>query len=78
MNFWHAYIVGIAVLLVAIILNWLASLAGLATWYVFLTGLREGFWSALGEHPVLSLLFLFVLYPGLLGFSALLVASWLG
>jgi len=69
-SFTSIYLAGLAVLIGAILLNVLAGRLGLSTWYAFLTaaasdplgavsGLRAGDW-----------LFLFVIYPGLLGACA--------
>ena len=66
------YLTGIIILVSAIVLNVLSGLLGIAGWYDFLSGLsREGkvFLRQLG---VLDYAWLFVLYPALLGLSALL------
>ena len=61
--FLHIIIVGFAILVGAIIINFLAGLLGLATWYTFLLEFKQkGF-----SQGIFSLLFLFVIYPLLLG-----------
>jgi hypothetical protein len=68
------YLAGLFVLVAAIGLNLLAGLLGLATWYSFLTSAsQQGLPSALNGLKIWDYLFLFLLYPGLLGLSAFLV-----
>lgn len=65
---------GWVVLIGAILLNGLAGLLGLATWYTFLTKIAEQGWlPALCQTSIISHLFLFVIYPLALGGLA-----WLG
>ena len=62
------YISGVIVLIGAILVNWLAGLLGLPTWYDFLKSAGEqGFMVALRSMAPVQLLFLFVLYPAALG-----------
>jgi len=61
------YVMGFTILIIAILANFLASQLGLKTWYDFLNQ-----W---GNGDALSLkdgLWLFVLYPLILGFSLLI------
>jgi hypothetical protein len=75
------YLSGIVVLVGAILINSVAGLIGLPTWYDFLKSAGEqGFLTALRTLNVLQLLFLFVLYPaglGLLVFAAVRVFKFL-
>jgi hypothetical protein len=68
------YLSGIVVLVGAILINGLAGLLGLPTWYTFLKSAGElGLWDALRRLALVEVLFLFVLYPaglGLLVFAA--------
>ena len=65
---WHVFVVGFAILIGAIIVNILAGVLGLNTWYSFAIEIgKSGFFSALKGQGVVSLLFLFVVYPFLLG-----------
>jgi hypothetical protein len=67
-------LIGWIVLIGAIILNGLAGLLGLATWYTFLAKIaQQGWLPALRQTPIISHLFLFVIYPLALGGLA-----WLG
>lgn len=57
------FVVGFVVLVGAVIINFLAGLAGLMTWYQFLLEFKEkGF-----NQGIFSLIFLFIIYPLLLG-----------
>ena len=61
------YVMGLMILIIAILANFLATQLGLKTWYDFL--------NQLGNRDALSLkdgLWLFVLYPLILGCSLLI------
>lgn len=67
-------LIGWIILIGAIILNGLAGVLGLTTWYTFLAKIAQQGWpSALRQTPIISHLFLFLIYPFLLGGLA-----WLG
>ena len=67
------FLIGIIILVGAILINALASLLNLVTWYSFLSNLaRDGLRQGLKNTPILSLIFLFLLYPFSLGFLAYL------
>jgi hypothetical protein len=75
---WQAFVVGVAILGVAILVNALATLGGVTTWYGFLAGIREeGLLAAIRNEGILSLLFLFLLYPLVLGLTGYFVTRWL-
>ena len=63
------YIIGVSILLVAIICNFLISKLGIASWYDFLENISK-------NHPnnlsLIDYLWLFLLYPLCLGFGYLL------
>jgi len=59
------YMMGLSVLVVAILANYLAVLWGLKTWYAFLDGWDNG-----QPLKLKDLLWLFVLYPLFLGVGA--------
>lgn len=62
------FLIGIIILVGAILINALASLLNLVTWYSFLSTLaRGGLLPGLKNTPILSLIFLFLLYPFSLG-----------
>lgn len=62
------YLAGLAILFGAAIINFLAKHFRLLTWYDFLNSLaRTGLKNAWGELNALSIIFLFLLYPLLLG-----------
>jgi hypothetical protein len=72
-------VVGLAILLVAIIVNILAGKLGWSTWYDFLQkAASEGFSIAFGMLKLQELLFLFMLYPLSLGATAYGVFRLLG
>jgi hypothetical protein len=67
------FLIGIIILVGAILINALAALLNLATWYSFLSTLaRDGLLPGLKNTPILSLIFLFLLYPFSLGCLAYL------
>lgn len=68
MSIIRIYITGVIVVLVAIIVNAAVEFIGLENWYGFLMNIAEhGLLSAVSEAGVVSLLFLFVIYPLTLG-----------
>lgn len=65
---------GFAILIVAVLANIVALKAGVSTWYPFLNDvLKMGFARAFVETSLISKIFLFVIYPLLLGLSAFIV-----
>lgn len=69
MNIVHVFIIGIAILVGALLLNALASWLNLSTWYDFIKS-RE-------NTTTLSYIWLFVIYPFLLGLIAYLTIKGL-
>ncbi len=68
---------GYTVLIGAIILNVLASVLGIMTWYGFLeSASAHGFFSAMRQAGLISATYLFALYPLLLGWMAWAVMRW--
>lgn len=68
------FLAGWIILVVAIVLNYIAARIGIITWYPFLDEVgKEGFMKAFLGSSFLSKLFLFAIYPFLLGVSAYLV-----
>lgn len=64
---------GLVILVVAILLNLLANLLGLSTWYDFLNSVSQrGFLEAARRLKAFDYLFMIVLYPFLLGLGAYL------
>ncbi len=64
---------GTAILVVAILLNLLANLFGLATWYDLLNAVsQQGMVEALRRLRAVDFLFLILLYPFMLGLAAYL------
>jgi hypothetical protein len=73
------WVVGLAILVVAIAANALATMAGLSTWYGFFGAIQDhGLVAALRKERLISLLFLFLLYPFALGLAGYAFARWLG
>jgi len=67
------YLAGLVVLIVAVVLNLLANVIGLATWYNFFNQVSQrGFFPALQSLKMIEILFLILLYPLLLGLAAYL------
>jgi hypothetical protein len=65
---WQMLLIGYVILLVAIILNALARILSLSTWYdIFINIQTQGFLVAWKNEGFFSLLFLLVLYPFVLG-----------
>lgn len=65
----RVFLIGWAVLVAAIILNALASLLGLNSWYHLLDGKLVSFF---------DIIWLFLLYPALLGLSAFVAVTLIG
>jgi hypothetical protein len=62
---------GLAVLVAAILLNILANLLGISTWYDFLQAVSQGgFTEAVRRLNALEYIFLLLLYPFMLGLAA--------
>jgi hypothetical protein len=64
------FITGWGILLVAIVLNFLANYLGIETWYSFLGLVRESDFLKVVKDNWLSLIFLVLIYPFLLGLTA--------
>ena len=65
------YITGLIILFSAILLNGTIAKLGITGWYEFLTGLSEKGSALLPQLRIIDWLWLFLLYPLLLGGSAL-------
>jgi len=65
---WQMLLIGYVILLVAIILNALARVVSLSTWYdIFINIQTQGFLVAWKNEGFISLVFLLILYPFVLG-----------
>ncbi len=64
------YCIGIIVLLIAILANVLASVIGVMSWYDAVTGLQKNGWASLKDWSWTDYVWLFVLYPVILGAAA--------
>lgn len=64
------FIIGVGILLMAILVNFLANLVGVETWYSFIEDIRKsGFmYSLKSKWP--HLIFLIIAYPFILGITA--------
>lgn len=67
------YIIGLAILIIAIIANALAIKVGLKTWYDFLNLLNEQGLCAFNKLNILDYLWLVIVYPSVLG-----LGYWIG
>jgi hypothetical protein len=75
---WHVFVIGVAILVVAIVVNGLAIAAGVSTWYGFLEAVQaQGLLQAIRRERPFSLLFLLLLYPFILGLTGYGLARWL-
>ncbi len=62
---------GYTILVGAIVLNILATALGIVTWYGFLeSATAHGFFGAMRQAGIISVVYLFALYPLLLGWMA--------
>jgi hypothetical protein len=67
------FLAGWAVLIAAILLNLIAGRLGIESWYPFVEQAgKDGFLKAFSKASFISKLFLFVIYPALLGLTAYL------
>lgn len=70
--------IGIGILIVAVLLNFVANYFGWSTWYDYLTSIQSNGWKSTHQHTDWwSLIFMYVCYPFLLGLTAYLVTKWL-
>jgi len=68
------FLAGWVVLVGAILINMIAKFIGIPTWYDFLEKVRElGFLLAFKNAGIISLIFLFGIYPTLLGALAFVI-----
>lgn len=71
------FLAGWVILIVAIALNSLAVKFGISTWYPFLESIGEnGLVKSFKEVSIISKLFLFLIYPFLLGAAGYLVLKY--
>jgi hypothetical protein len=61
------YIIGAAVLLIAIAANILASVFGFMSWYDAISSIQKNGWSSFKQWKMFDYLWLLLLYPFLLG-----------
>ena len=66
------YIIGVFILLIAIIANIIIGKIGLSTWYDFGPQFFKRGFVVMGEVGVISCIWLFVLYPIILGIGYLI------
>ncbi len=72
------FLAGWVILLIAIFLNFLAVKLDISTWYPFTESIsKNGFVKAFKEITLVSKLFLFIIYPFLLGLSGFMVLRYL-
>lgn len=77
MNILKIFLAGWCVLLVAIILNIAANLIGVLNWYSFLENIQKfGLANAFKNTSFISIIFMFLIYPFLLGLFAFLVINF--
>lgn len=69
---------GIGILFVAILLNLIANFFGWSTWYDYLTSMQADGWGKTHQNiDWWSLIFMYMVYPFLLGLTAYLLIRWL-
>lgn len=77
-QFLKIYLWGIIILISAILFNLISSYLKVSNWYSFLNQAREiGFIQSLSQQNLFSLIFLFLIYPLLLGLAVFLIVSYL-
>jgi hypothetical protein len=69
MNYYFKiYIAGLIILIVAILLNIIATNLRISTWFSLIKEINEnGFTKTINNQSIISILFLFLIYPFLLG-----------
>jgi hypothetical protein len=67
------YIIGLAILIIAILANGIIVKLGIKSWYDFMSSLSDNGTSAFGKLSIIDYLWLFIGYPIVLGFS-----YWIG
>lgn len=71
---WKSYITGFGILITAILVNLIATHLEISTWYSFLKNIgQEGFSGALNNPEICSFIFLFMVYPLVLGYISWLI-----
>jgi len=66
--YFNIFLSGVLILLIAMVVNVLATVLGLFTWYDFLKNIQaNGFLETIKNTGALSLFFLFLVYPSVLG-----------
>ncbi len=69
---------GWLILVVAVVVNGLANAADIITWYGYISGMTElGFTVATRSLSILDVMFLVVIYPGILGSVVYFIVSYL-
>jgi len=63
----NIFLIGFAILIVAIIINFIASALGIMTWYTFILSIGENGFMITIKKNALHLLFLIIIYPFILG-----------
>lgn len=72
------FLTGVSVLFFAVVANLAAASLNITTWYGLVEEIDDsGFLQALKAQSVASLLFLFVIYPFILGAAGYFVFYWL-
>lgn len=61
---------GFSILITAIILNVLANILKITTWYDLLNNITKHGITALKQESIISIIFLFIIYPFVLGLTA--------
>ena len=75
-NLLHHYCIGLFILIIAIILNLLAQKLKLLTWYEFGPEFFKNPLKKIKNTNLKSLLWLFILYPFILGYLTVIFGIW--
>jgi hypothetical protein len=68
---------GFSILFVAVVVNLVVSYFGISTWYSFLSSIEQrGLIGSLAQLKFFSILFLFLIYPFILGLTAYISLSF--
>ena len=78
MHMLKIYIVGLIILVAAIVFNVVSSKLNIIGWYDFLTKLVAQGNATFSQLKLIDYLWLFLLYPFLLGLTCKLAIKWIG
>ncbi len=68
------YIIGLSILTIALVINFISNQISISNWYNFTNSIieKESIFKALREEKIISIIWLFFLYPFFLGLGYLI------